>query len=91
MTALADARGSEPSAAYLASQRQWHHELMASIRALPSAGARVRLLREVLFPAPHYMLGLYSLTGTPFGRLLLPALYVHRHLRGAWRVIVGKK
>jgi hypothetical protein len=89
--ALAGTRGAEPSAAYLASQRRWHDELIASVRGLPSAGARIRWLREVLFPPSRYMLGRYRLTGARFGRLLLPALYLHRNLRGGWNVLTGTK
>ena len=91
LAALAGTRGSEPSAAYLASQRKWHDELIAGIRGLPTAGARMRMLREVLFPRSRYMFRLYGLAGTPFDWLLLPALYLHRNLRGAWNVVAGKK
>jgi hypothetical protein len=91
MAALERTRGSEPSAAYLASQRKWHDELIAGIRGLPSASARLELLRDVLFPRPRYMFRLYDLTGTPIHWLLLPALYLHRNLRGAWNVVAGKK
>ena len=82
---------SEPSAAYLASQRRWHHELASSMRGLPRFGDRVRLLRDVLLPSPRYMLGAYGLRGKPLAPWLLPALYVHRNLRGAWKILTGKK
>jgi hypothetical protein len=83
--------GPEPSAAYLASERRWHHETIASLRALPRLGDRARLLREVLLPSPGYMLGAYGLRDKPLGAWLLPALYVHRNMHGAWKIIVGKK
>jgi hypothetical protein len=81
----------EPSADYLASQRRWHHELASSVRGLPRFGDRVRLLRDVLLPSPSYMLGAYGLRGKALGPWLLPALYVHRNLRGAWKILMGKK
>jgi putative nucleotidyltransferase-like protein len=81
----------EPSAEYLASQRRWHHELASSVRGLPRFGDRVKLLRDVLLPSPSYMLGAYGLRGKPLGPWLLPALYVHRNLRGAWKILIGKK
>jgi hypothetical protein len=81
----------EPSADYLASQRRWHHELASSVRGLPRVGDRVKLLREVLLPSPSYMLGAYGLRGKLLGPWLLPALYMHRNLRGAWKILMGKK
>jgi len=83
--------GPEPSAAYLASERRWHHETMASLRALPRLGDRARLVREVLLPSPGYMLGAYGLRDKPLGTWLLPALYVHRNVQGAWKILIGKK
>ena len=81
----------EPSAAYLASHRRWHHEVISSVRGLPRVGDRVTLLRHVLLPSPGYMLGAYGLRGKPLAPWLLPALYVHRGVRGAWRILAGKK
>ena len=86
-----DAAGAEPSAAYLASHRRWHDELASSVRATPNLGDRVRLMREVLLPRPSYMLGAYGLEGKPLALWLLPALYVHRNVRGAWKILTGKK
>lgn len=83
--------GPEPSAAYLASERRWHHETIASLRALPRLGDRARLVREVLLPSPGYMLGAYGLRDKPLGTWLLPALYVHRNVHGAWKILIGKK
>jgi Uncharacterised nucleotidyltransferase len=85
------AAGDEPSAAYLASQRRWRHELISSVRGLPRVGDRVALLRNVLLPSPSYMLGTYGLRGKPLAPWLLPALYVHRGVRGAWKILAGKK
>ena len=81
----------EPSAAYLASHRSWRHELASSVRGLPRVGDRLTLLREVLLPSPAYMLGVYGLRDKPIGPWLLPALYVHRNVRGAWKILMGKK
>jgi len=90
MTVLA-AAADEPSAEYLASQRRWHHELASSIRALPRVGDRVTLVRHVLLPSPEYMLAAYGLRDKPLAPWLLPALYVHRGVRGAWKILAGKK
>jgi hypothetical protein len=81
----------EPSGEYLASERRWHHETLANLRALPRLADRARLVREVLLPSPHYMLGAYGLRGNPLAPLLLPALYLHRNMRGAWKILAGKK
>jgi hypothetical protein len=81
----------EPSTEYLASERRWHHETLASLRALPRVSDRVRMLRDVLLPSPAYMLGAYGVRAKPLGPWLLPALYVHRNLRGAWKILAGKK
>jgi hypothetical protein len=88
---LERAGGVEPSGEYLASHRRWHHETLASLRALPRFADRARLVREVLLPSPAYMLGAYGLRGKPLGLWLLPALYLHRNVRGAWKIIAGKK
>ena len=61
------------------------------MRGLPRSAIALRLLREVLLPSPAYMLGAYGLRGKPLAPLLLPALYVHRNVRGAWKIIAGKK
>jgi hypothetical protein len=81
----------EPSAEYLASERRWHDETLANLRALPRFRDRMRLLRDVLLPSPAYMLGVYGVRGKPLAAWLLPALYVHRNVRGAWRILAGKK
>ena len=88
---LMSGAGDEPSARYLASKRRWHHEVIASVRGLPRVGDRLRLVRDVLLPSPAYMLGAYGLRDNTLGPLLLPALYMHRNVRGAWKVLTGKK
>jgi hypothetical protein len=89
--ALSNVGELEPSMAYLARDRRWHHELVSILRALPGWTPRARHLREVLFPAPEYVLGAYGLRQKPFGALLLPALYVHRNISGVWKILVGRK
>jgi hypothetical protein len=81
----------EPSAEYLASERRWHDETIASLRALPRFGDRMRMMRDVLLPSRAYMLAAYGLYGKPLASWLLPALYVHRNVRGAWKIFAGKK
>jgi hypothetical protein len=81
----------EPSAEYLTFNRRWHHELVSSVRGLPRFMARARFVRDVLLPSPSYMIGVYGLHDKPLARWLLPALYVHRNVRGAWKILMGKK
>jgi hypothetical protein len=87
---LAAGESIEPSAAYLETGRRWGDELRSNLRGLPRWRDRLRLLREVAFPAPGYMLRAYRLDGFGAGALL-PALYVHRGLRGLWKVLLGRK
>ncbi|HKY23493.1 MAG TPA: nucleotidyltransferase family protein [Vicinamibacterales bacterium] len=89
--ALSAEKASEPSAEYLASERRWHHELISSVRSASSFGRRARILREVLFPSPQYMLSAYGFGDKPLGALLLPALYVYRNVNGVWKIVSGKK
>ncbi len=88
---LGNVSGAEPSAAYLASKRRWQDEVISSVRGLPRFGDRMRLIQQVLLPSPAYMLGAYGLRDNPLAPLMLPALYVHRNVRGAWKVLAGKK
>jgi hypothetical protein len=85
------ARGDEPTAEYLRPKRRWHDELRSSVLGLARWTDRARLLREVLFPAPSYMVRAYGLKPGPLGTLLLPALYLHRGVRGGINVFVGRK
>jgi hypothetical protein len=88
---LAEGRRRERSSEYLGVRRRWPHELLSILRALPGWSSRARHLRGVLFPSPRYVLGAYGMPHTPLGVLLLPALYVHRNLQGAWRILLGRK
>ena len=84
------ARGTlEPSEIYLQPSRRWHHELASNVRGLPRFRDRIRLMREVLFPGPRYMLDAYRLGG--YAVIVLPALYGHRLLKGVWNVMAGRK
>ena len=84
------ATGNEALLAYLNPGRRWHHELLSSLRALRWRG-RLRLMREVLLPAPRYMLGAYGITSRAHGFALLPALYLHRNVCGIWKILAGRK
>ncbi len=84
---MADARVSsaadrhEPSAAFLSRDRAQLATLVSDLRALRSWSDRGRLLREHLCPPSAYMRQVYA----PSSRAPLPALYVWRAVRGAWR------
>lgn len=79
----------EASAVYLQAGRRWHHEMWWNVRALGGWRDRFQLLREVLLPAPQYMLNSYHLG--PVGIVLIPTLYVHRWVRGAIKILCGRK
>ena len=89
MAKLARRRVAEPSAIYLRPSRRWHHELISSLRDLRRWRDRLRLLREVIVPSPRYMMEAYRVGA--LGLFLLPALYVHRVVYGAWKVVLGRK
>ena len=86
---LSSPGSAEPSATYLQAGRRWHDELVSNVTGLGGWRDRLRLLREVFLPSPDYMLGAYSVGRN--GRVLLPVLYVHRCVRGACRVMSGRK
>ena len=87
----APGRAAERSASYLEPGRRWSDELLSNVRGLPRWADRLRLLREVAFPAPGYMLRAYRLDGVTAAGALLPALYVHRGVRGLWKVLRNRK
>jgi hypothetical protein len=87
----APGREAERSASYLEPARRWNDELLSNVRGLPRWTDRLRLLREVAFPAPGYMLRAYRLDRAALGRALLPALYVHRGVRGIWKALSNRK
>lgn len=81
----------QPTAPYLQAGRSWAREVAATLRALPGWRERLRLLREVTLPSPGYMLRTYGVPDTGLSRTLLPALYLHRGIRGVLRVVSGRK
>jgi hypothetical protein len=89
IAALSSPRGAERSAAYLQAGRRWHDELVSNVQGLTRWRDRLRLLREVTLPSPAYMVEAYGVGR--HGRVLLPMLYVHRCVRGAWKVMSGRK
>jgi hypothetical protein len=85
-----DARD-EPSAEYLEPDRTWIHEHLASLRGLTRWRDRVRLLREVAFPAPAYVLARSEHQMAWLTAPLLPYLYARRLVVGIWKVATGRK
>jgi hypothetical protein len=81
----------EPSVAYLSPHRRWHDELLSAVTALPGWSDRARHLRQVLFPSRQYMFAMYGVRQKALGTLMLPALYLHRNVYGAWKILAGKK
>jgi hypothetical protein len=71
-------RSAEPTEAYLSAGLRKVDVLRSDLSQLDWAG-RLTLLREHLFPPPDYLLRSYGRTS----RLLLPALYLDRIVRGA--------
>jgi hypothetical protein len=89
--ALSTLTSPEASAEYLVRDRRWHHEIVASMRALPRWRDRLQLAREVVLPNRQYMLVAYDLPAGARGSVLLPALYARRMLYGAWKILLGQK
>jgi hypothetical protein len=81
----------EPSMVYLRSNRGWFGELVSSLGGLPRWRDRMRLLREIVFPAPAYMLKTAGFGESWLGVVLLPVLYIRRLVSGGWRVLAGQK
>ena len=79
MSAAGDGR--EPSEAFLSRDRAQFATFVSDLRSLPSWRDRGRLIREHLCPPSAYMRQVYA----PSSRAPLPALYVWRAVRGAWR------
>lgn len=81
----------QPTATYLTPGRTWADETASTLRTLPRWRDRLRLLREITLPSPAYMLRAYGVTQSTLGKALLPALYLHRGVRGVLRVVGGRK
>ena len=88
---LARVQQREASAVYLRPNRRWIDEVISSVRGLPRAGDRIRLLREIAFPRPAYMLAAYGFTSSPRHLAWLPLLYAHRIVFGSWKLVAGRK
>lgn len=74
----------EPSRRYLAlAQARGLRYLLLDLQALGGWRAKLRLLREHALPASDYMLRRYGVTR----KALLPALYLHRGVRGLRRLL----
>jgi len=78
MEVLAAGAATEPSARYIGGRMRPVDVLLSDLRFLGGWRARWQLIREHLFPPPSYMLERYAVSN----RMLLPALYAHRVLRG---------
>ena len=79
--ALIAAAPHEPSQMYLAGPVRKRDVLVSDLTALNTWRARAQLVREHLVPAPAFMRKRYGTTA----RWLLPALYLHRVVTGAYR------
>jgi hypothetical protein len=75
------AAAGEPTAAYLAQDRRLVENFVADLKALDGWHARVRLMREHLFPPAEYMRRVYA----PSSHAPLVVLYAWRAVRGARR------
>lgn len=84
LTPVGRGPGSEPSASLLTGGPTLARELLSDFRAI-TWPQRVRLFREHAFPPAQYMNAAYRTSS----RALLPALYTHRLVRGAWRLLRG--
>jgi hypothetical protein len=80
-TELAEAVASEPSRTYLQRDLSKSDVLLSDLKALDTWSARLRLVREHVFPPTAFIQQRYGTRA----RLLLPALYLHRLLSGASR------
>lgn len=75
--------GPEASASFLRPGRRRLHALAADLATLPSAGQRLKLLREHALPSADYMLARYRSRT----RVLLPWLYVRRLAGGLVKLL----
>jgi hypothetical protein len=79
VTALNAVEEAEPTAKYLRHRLRRVDILRSDLHALGGWRVRAQLVREHLLPPPGYILASYGQTRMS----LLPALYIHRILRGA--------
>lgn len=80
MQRLSPVRGIEPSARYCSAGPV--RQMVDDFLALDGAGARARLLRELLFPAEAYMRDKYRGAAVSW----LPFLYARRAMQAFWRL-----
>jgi Uncharacterised nucleotidyltransferase len=84
LTPAGVAAAGEASAVLLTDEPTLARELLSDLKAV-SWPDRVRLIREHAFPSASYMSAAYTVSN----RAWLPALYTHRLVRGAWRLLRG--
>ena len=80
-SSLSSAAPAEPSAIYLAGRVRRRDVLVSDLKTLGSWPERMRLLREHAFPPVAFIQQRYGTSA----RWLLPALYAHRLVTGAFR------
>ena len=83
--------GNDALTDYLGAARRWHDDFLSNLRGLPRWRDRLQFTREVLFPSGDYMFASYGLKRRATRSALLPALYLHRNVRGLWHVLAGRK
>jgi len=72
----------ERSAAYLGAS-PWRGDIrLSDLRGLDGWRAKIRFVLDVAFPETDFMLKTYNCTS----RVIVPALHVHRLVRGTWRL-----
>ncbi|MDX1513449.1 MAG: nucleotidyltransferase family protein [Gammaproteobacteria bacterium] len=81
VASLSESGGDEPSARYLEPGAFRH--FIGEIRALPDWRTRAALVKEHAFPPADFVMRKYHVSS----RAWLPALYLHRGLRGAWKLL----
>lgn len=91
LTAITPSGEREATAAYLEEGRGWLDELGSNLAGRAGWRSRVKLLQEVAFPSVDYLLASYGVARGPAGWIALPFLYVHRAMRGMWRLASGRK
>jgi hypothetical protein len=81
MARLQQLGAGEESAGFIGRAARHVDLVLSDLGALPTRSARVRLLREHLFPGREYMRAKYP----AWPQLLLPLAYLYRAARGAPR------
>ncbi|MGH7775212.1 MAG: nucleotidyltransferase family protein [Candidatus Binatia bacterium] len=76
----------EATASFLKPYQRRIDVLLSDLRTLSRWRDKLQLLKEHVFPPANYILNHYSIAN----RALLPGLYVHRALQGAWKFCNGE-